>query len=483
MLFFQLLLIVAIGFVSSIAVVAAGADSIGESSVLPVAVIATLTLLALAVRLTYGFKRRVARMQRTLERVRDGNVAVRCERDTDEMGGLGERINQVLQQLTDLSVNVIDTDRELQFTQHELQLKEEIAEKGRLLEATNLQLEERIREMSLLFSTSRALSVSLELPELLRSLCSVGEQSLRIDRFAVLVFDERSKSLQVKASFGFADQSTEIHDMSLYSGEGVSGTVFENRRMILISDLQNDHRFLHFRGKVPLQGSLLALPLVAGEVCVGVALFQRDKVNSFQFDEVGLYHIIANQIASAVENALLYQQTRELATHDELTGLFNRRVLETRLEMEWERFRRFNITLAFIMVDVDFFKRFNDEFGHLLGDRVLRQVAQLVPDQVRKVDTVARYGGEEFAVLLPRTTKVEAAVVAEKLREAVAAVAIRPDNRDEDIGITISLGVASTEDAPRSAKQLLDMADHALLVSKSSGRNRVTTYGEHQLIT
>jgi len=131
-----------------------------------------------------------------------------------------------------------------------------------------------------------------------------------------------------------------------------------------------------------------------------------------------------------------------------------------------------------MMIDVDHFKQFNDDYGHLIGDEVLAHVGQVIQSQVRKVDTLARYGGEEFAVLLPRTTRKEAVAVAEKLRVSVATIPKGVKEGVVGLSVTISVGVASTEDDPRSAKELLDMADHGLLMAKTAGRNRVIAYGE-----
>ncbi|MBM4355947.1 MAG: diguanylate cyclase, partial [Deltaproteobacteria bacterium] len=361
--------------------------------------LATTGAAALILRTYLGS--RVRRLARTLHRVEGGNYVIRCETGDDEVGALGEQLNRLLQKLTDLSVNVIDTDRELQWTQKELRLKEQLTEKGRLLEATNLQLESRLKELSLLFSTSRTLSSSIELDSMLTNFCQAGAKVLEVDRFCVMVHDENSRSLVIKATTGFQDAAGRVEGMRFYPGEGISGTVFEKKAMMYIRDLDNEPRFLHFRGKLRLMGSALVLPLMTGEIAVGVMMLNRRRRDGFSFEDIGLFHIIANQLAVGIGNALLYQKTRELATHDELTGLFNRRMLETRLEMEWERSDRFNTVLSCIMIDVDHFKRFNDEHGHLLGDQVLRHTARLVQGQLRKVDTVARFGGEELALLLP----------------------------------------------------------------------------------
>lgn len=460
--------------------VAAGMPLLLSSSwaVVGIAASGLLCALTLFLQLRRTLTVRLGKVLKTLRRAPETNYASRCPTGRDEVGKLGAEVNVILQRLTDLSVDVIDTDRELAWTQKELSFKEELANKGRLLQATNDQLENRLKELSQLFDISRTLNSSLELEPLMERFCEVGGRSLEVDRFVICVWNERRKALVVKGLYGFDDGQGALRGMRVYPGEGISGTVYEKRTMLYVRDIDKDQRFLHFRGKARLTGSLLALPLPSGDQCVGVLLFQRDLVDAFSFEDVGLFHIIANQVAGAVSNSLLYQKTRELATHDELTGLYNRRMLERRLEMEWERTSRFSSILACIMIDVDRFKQFNDEHGHLVGDEVLRHTGKFLAEQVRRVDSVARFGGEEFAVLLPRTDKAEAHAVAEKLRAALAASELPNSAGGEPFRLTISCGVASTEDEPPSAKQLVNMADHALLLAKSQGRNRVVVYGD-----
>lgn len=437
-----------------------------------------LTAAAVAFFIHFQFSSRIAGMRNTLRRVSEGNYVVRCEAGDDEVGSLARGVNVLLQKLTDLSVNVIDTDRELQWTQKELEFKADLAEQSKLLTSANSQLEARLRELNVLFSSSRALSSTLELVPLFSSFFRASGKSLALDRAAMLVFDERKDALEVVTTFGFGNLAKQIEGMTFQRGEGLSGTVFEKKTMLYLRDLENDDRFLHFRGKLRLTGSALIMPLLAADNCVGVMLLNRTQGDSFSFDDIGLFHVIANQVAGAVANSLLYQKTQDLARRDELTGLYNRRVLETRLNNEWDRARRFGITLACMMIDVDHFKQFNDDYGHLVGDEVLAHVGQVIQGQVRKVDTLARYGGEEFAVLLPRTNRKEALVVADKLRVSVATLTAGVKEGFVGLSVTISVGVATTEDDPRSAKELLDMADSGLLMAKTAGRNRVIAYGD-----
>jgi two-component system chemotaxis family response regulator WspR len=194
----------------------------------------------------------------------------------------------------------------------------------------------------------------------------------------------------------------------------------------------------------------------------------------------------ANQDALAQQNALLAQQNemlaqqkRELqlaATTDQLTGVYNRAYLMEQLGREFSNCRRHGLDLSCLLIDIDEFKQVNDRDGHLTGDAVLRQTAQLLRGKIRSGDVLARYGGEEFAVLLPGTAAAAAAVLAETLRACVAqAVHVQGEVSTQ---VTVSIGVADNrfgEAANETA--LLKRADQALYVAKRQGRNRVAVYG------
>jgi len=167
-------------------------------------------------------------------------------------------------------------------------------------------------------------------------------------------------------------------------------------------------------------------------------------------------------------------RVREEAMIDGLTGLLNRRAFDERIEAALQQLPDRSPGLCLVMIDIDHFKRINDTFGHVFGDRVLRTIGQLLKATVKGQDTVARYGGEEFAVLLPETPLTGARIVAERVRESVAGSRIRRLNSEETIGsITISIGVARYRpgDSPAS---FIERADSALYLSKANGRNRLT---------
>jgi diguanylate cyclase (GGDEF)-like protein len=169
----------------------------------------------------------------------------------------------------------------------------------------------------------------------------------------------------------------------------------------------------------------------------------------------------------------LHDRTAAQAITDELTGISNRRHFSETLSMEVERAKRFDRPLAVLMLDLDDFKQVNDSYGHLQGDKVLREVAQALVAEARKVDEPARFGGEEFALALPETDIVGAAELGERIRSRIAGKAISLDRGGEKVKLTVSIGVAGTPDHPRDPHALVEIADQALYRAKREGKNRV----------
>ena len=190
--------------------------------------------------------------------------------------------------------------------------------------------------------------------------------------------------------------------------------------------------------------------------------------------------LLERSIRYAFERAKLLNQLNELAIRDDLTGLYNRREMNRLLEEEFERHQRHRSPLSVIMADVDHFKRVNDRFGHVVGDQVLRWLAQIIRLHVRTLDRPVRYGGEEFAIILPETSAQGACQVAERLRQVIAAQPYlnkhEESERCQSISITISMGVAEIPGDIGDVAPLIQTADQALYAAKRAGRNRVMNY-------
>jgi diguanylate cyclase (GGDEF)-like protein len=193
--------------------------------------------------------------------------------------------------------------------------------------------------------------------------------------------------------------------------------------------------------------------------------------NPDAFDETDLQSLesVADICATSIQNAHYVERVKQLAYLDGLTGIFNRRFFELRIMEEIERARRYGTGMAVVMVDIDQFKRLNDEFGHLLGDEVLRQVSSVFHQQLRKIDVVCRYGGEEFGILLSQTTAEHAISVAEKLRKTIEQWRFPGVPRT----VTVSAGVAAFPDHGTTRDALVRAADTGLYAAKQAGRNHV----------
>ena len=190
---------------------------------------------------------------------------------------------------------------------------------------------------------------------------------------------------------------------------------------------------------------------------------------AFRGSELQPLESVADICANSIQNAHYVERVKQLAYLDGLTGIFNRRFFEMRINEEIERARRYGTGMAVIIADIDHFKHLNDEFGHLLGDEVLRQVSSIFHQQVRKMDVVCRYGGEEFAILLTQTNEQQALKVAEKLRRQVQGWQFPGVPR----AITISAGVAAFPTHGRSRDEIVRTADKGLYAAKQDGRNLV----------
>ena len=188
-------------------------------------------------------------------------------------------------------------------------------------------------------------------------------------------------------------------------------------------------------------------------------------------DDIPAFSVFANQMAVALENVRLYNETQQLAITDELTSLYNRRGFFELGRREVDRVLRFGHPLTAVMIDIDHFKIVNDTYGHPLGDKILRGLADRIRHNIRDIDIFGRYGGEEFVVLLIENDIATAALVAERLRRLISDTPFQTEAGP--ISITVSMGLAIvTKDTP-DLGTLISQADQALYHAKQAGRNRV----------
>ena len=216
-------------------------------------------------------------------------------------------------------------------------------------------------------------------------------------------------------------------------------------------------------------GHTLCIPLAAQGVMSGLLYASSETEIPANHREVLLR--VSEQLSQAVANLKLRESLRLQSLRDELTGLYNRRYLEANLNREIQRCQRRNLPLSVLMVDVDHFKTFNDQYGHAAGDALLSALGRTMEQNVREEDIACRYGGEEFTVVLPEADTEEAARTAERLRVAIASLTVQHMRKTYGPA-TISIGIATMPEHGSSPDALLAAADRALYQAKAAGRNR-----------
>jgi len=284
-----------------------------------------------------------------------------------------------------------------------------------------------------------------------------------IDHAAVLLCE--GEALRVRAHEGRLTPKVPLGAL-LPPGAGLAARALSQGKSIICDQVNGAEGY--FGGFEETQ-SEMCIPLIFFGEKLGVLALDSAVKGVFDPDDVQPLESIADICAAAIQNASYFARMRQLAYTDHLTAIHNRRYFEMRMVEEIERAERFQGRMSLLMVDVDHFRRLNDELGHLIGDEVLGVVAGLIKQQLRKVDTVCRYGGEEFAVIVPETTGENGVMVAEKLRRQVETHPFPGVPRP----VTISCGVADYPTRGRTRDELVGAADAALQVAQQAGRNRV----------
>ncbi len=332
----------------------------------------------------------------------------------------------------------------------------------------------RLKEMTALQKVGMEFISSLDISKVLQC---IAESTLELtDGHLVHIFSRDPETKQfTKRAAAWSPQAKD-HSMGWPRKDGLVATVIKEQKPRIIEDVMNnpltnkpDYRKMSVRsmGSFPLKGKWG----VSGTLNV---LFL--KTHSFTKEECDLLTLLANQAAIAIENARLYEKTKQLATTDHLTGVWNRRYIDEYLHTELARAHRFNRHVSILMIDIDKFKSFNDIYGHLSGDAVINDVAQSILRSCRKIDVAGRYGGDEFAVILLEADISEAISVAERILFILDKHPFSTPNGTL-LPITTSIGIASYPSDGKKAEQVFSAADSAMYRAKLAGGGQYAVFG------
>jgi diguanylate cyclase (GGDEF)-like protein len=334
----------------------------------------------------------------------------------------------------------------------------------------------KIKEFEALYQLGQTMTSTFNLQDILTRISQTVSTLLHAQAMSLMLLSPDGRALSTVAGYNLSDEALQVVE-AIRTRQDVSPSLIavREKRPVAIPDLSADMVYAPWL-QTALErgyGSFLAIPLIAQDRALGCMNLYLTERHEFDADEIQLLSTFASQAAISIENARLFEETRQLAITDELTGLANHRQFYHQLAREVRRAQRYRRPLTLLMLDLDHFKQYNDRYGHLAGDQALRETAEVLRRNARDVDVLARYGGEEFAIILPETDLERAMIQAERSRGAIADHAFRGRESNPQGDLTVSIGVASLTPTMRKIEELVHDADQALYRAKSQGRNRL----------
>lgn len=293
---------------------------------------------------------------------------------------------------------------------------------------------------------------------------------LKSKRCSLMLYDDERGQLFIKASQGLREDIMKKVQVSL--GEGVAGYVALKGKPLLIKDAGTAESFLNHRAGTYQTPSFMSIPMVIGDKLLGVVNVTervKDDENTYNELDLKIFSVLVRQAAIAIENAFVMNELKYLTITDPLTKLFNYRYFLNSLDQEISRSQRFKRPLSLLMLDVDNFKSYNDAFGHLEGDALLKGIAQILRGSLREVDILCRYAGDEFAIILPETDKEGAQKTSQRILDAIK-------QREFKKEVRLSIGVAIYYSG-MNRQNFIRKADSALYEAKHQGKACACVYG------
>jgi len=329
------------------------------------------------------------------------------------------------------------------------------------------ELEKSQAHLELIYENTRILASILETDGVVQEVMRIMGNILQYKAYAIILKDNQNnyyyRAQHFNGQNNFNLKAIDINELDLVR------KVAEMREPITVKNIFKRYDYIPLNKK---SRSVIIVPMIAHRHINGVLTAESEKIDRFKERDVQMLSVVARSAALALENAELHKKTEELTIIDELTETYNYRYFIHKLQEEKRRAMRYNLPLSLIMIDIDWFKKLNDTYGHEAGNFVLKKLSGIIKQCIRDVDIFARYGGEEFIVILPQTPQKEATIIGERIREQVEKEVFEP-NKKVKLKITVSVGVSSFPENGKSQEELVSVADQALYRAKGEGRNLV----------
>jgi diguanylate cyclase (GGDEF)-like protein len=328
-------------------------------------------------------------------------------------------------------------------------------------------------EIAVFQELGKALTSSLQLDQVLRTIMEKIDEFLRPDNWSLLLLDETTQELYFELAVGKVSQA--LKDVRIKLGQGIAGWVAQHGEIVIVPDTSKDTRFF---GKVDEKTkmetrSIVAVPVRFRDTCLGVIeLINCVGPDGFDPRDLKLLEALSDFAAIALENARHVKRIHELTITDDCTSLYNARHMGVILDTEIYRSQRYNYEFSLVFIDLDRFKQVNDTHGHLVGSRLLAEIGNSLKIHCRLIDFAFRYGGDEFVLLLPQTSKENATNVARRVHRLIRRTKWL-SAEGMNITVTPSLGVAAYPVDSRTKEGLLHLADEAMYLVKNTSRDAV----------
>jgi len=323
----------------------------------------------------------------------------------------------------------------------------------------------KVDQLNLLINMSTLINSTLDINDIIKFAIEGSTKLLDAEAGSLLFLEKDAEELFFAEAVG--EKGEKVKGIKLKKGQGIAGWVAERGEPLIVHDASADPRFFDGVDKMSdfVTRNIVCVPVQTKDKILGSIEVINKNSGSFNPDDMLILTALANQVAMAIENARLYEES----IADGLTGLYHHKFFELRLEEELKRSKRYKYGLSLMMIDIDDFKKVNDEHGHLMGDKVLKEMASILKKATRLEDIVARYGGDEFAIIMPHTPKENLRAVGERIRGKTGEMDL------SGIRVTISIGIGHYDgrDTEINHRELIRRADEALYLVKKGGRNRV----------
>ncbi len=386
----------------------------------------------------------------TLQGMRKGGITLVRN---DEIGVLANNFNQII---LDDQMKRIELEN----------FNKELASHAEIIEKTYRELDKKIYDLFTLFSIGKELNSTLSVETILKITCFTTMGQVGVTVMTIMLLEEKDEALMIcKYTKGLRDDPHRPKS-SRFSVEFLN-LLHLNEQPFLFSSLKGKTHLKTEMDFLSAYKTFIIAPLTAKDQVIGMLLLGK-KLSGEEFiqGEKDFLATLASLSALAFRNARHYEQ----AITDDMTKLYLKRYFQLRLEDEIKRATRYHSKITLIMMDIDLFKKINDTYGHVPGDKVLMRVAEEIRENFRDVDITARYGGEEFAVIMPEVSKNHALIAAERLRKNIEDISFQMKRKK--VKITISIGLAEFPEDGESPIQLVEAADGALYRAKENGRNQ-----------